>query len=53
MYDKLLLEIPEAAAQKAGEHVTMFMTNVRPGGVVLDVPPEADWGVTENWGDTH
>ena len=37
VHDELLLEVPEAAAQEAGERVAALMANVRPGGIVLDV----------------
>ena len=53
VHDELLLEVPEAAAQEAGERVAALMANVRPGGIVLDVPLKADWGAAENWGDAH
>lgn len=53
VHDELLLEVPEAAAQEAGERVAALMADVRPGGVVLDVPLKADWGAAENWGDAH
>ena len=42
-----------AAAQEAGERVAALMANVRPGGIVLDVPLKADWGAAENWGEAH
>ena len=53
VHDELLLEVPEAAAQEAGKRVAALMANVRPGGIVLDVPLKADWGAAENWGDAH
>ena len=53
VHDELLLEVPEAAAQEAGERVARLMADVRPGGIVLDVPLKADWGAAQNWGDAH
>lgn len=53
VHDELLLEVPEAAAQEAGERVAALMATVRPGGIVLDVPLKADWGAAGNWGDAH
>lgn len=53
VHDELLLEVPEAAAQRAGERVADLMADVHPGGIVLDVPLRADWGAAENWGDAH
>ena len=53
VHDELLLEVPEAAAQEAGERGARLMADVRPGGIVLDVPLKADWGAAQNWGDAH
>ena len=53
VHDELLLEVPEAAAQRAGERVAALMAGVRPGGITLDVPLKADWGAASNWGDAH
>ncbi len=53
VHDELLLEVPEASAQEAGERVARLMADVRPGGIVLDVPLKADWGAAQNWGDAH
>ena len=53
VHDELLLEVPEANAQRAGARVAELMAEVHPGGITLDVPLKADWGAAENWGDAH
>lgn len=53
VHDELLLEVPEGNAQAAGERLATLMSEVRPGGVTLDVPLLVDWGAGANWGSAH
>lgn len=53
VHDELLLEVPENAAQEAGIRVAELMGVVTPGGITLDVPLVADWGVGSDWGMAH
>ena len=53
VHDELLFEVPENEAEQAGKRVAELMAGVRPGGVLLDVPLVADWGVGKNWGSAH
>lgn len=53
VHDELMLEVPEANAQAAGERLALLMSEVRPGGVTLDVPLLVDWGAGKDWGSAH
>ena len=53
VHDELLLEVPEAQADRAGERLARLMADIRPGGVQLDVPLVAEWGAAPSWGDAH
>lgn len=53
VHDELMLEVPEVNAQAAGERLALLMSEVRPGGVTLDVPLLVDWGAGKDWGSAH
>ncbi|MBQ9537089.1 MAG: DNA polymerase I, partial [Desulfovibrionaceae bacterium] len=49
VHDELLVEVPQSAAQEAGDRVAELMACVQS----LDVPLVADWGMGANWGVAH
>ncbi|MBO4334936.1 MAG: DNA polymerase I [Desulfovibrio sp.] len=53
VHDELLVEVPKAHAQEAGERVARLMEDVRFGEEGLLVPLVADWGYGANWGEAH
>lgn len=53
VHDELLLEAPEANAQKAAQRTAFLMETARPAGTDLIVPMLADWGIGKNWAEAH
>lgn len=53
VHDELVMEVPEAYASDAGKHVATLMSNVKPGGISLDVPLVTEWGMGYDWGSAH
>lgn len=53
VHDELLLEVPAAHATKAAARVAEIMAAVKPGGITLDVPLVAEYGVGQTWAEAH
>lgn len=53
IHDELLLESPAENASTVAERVAMLMSQVRPGGVEIQVPLLVEWGIGKNWGIAH
>ncbi len=52
VHDELVLEVPEAHAQKAGERVAHIMSSIH-FEEKLSVPLVVDWSFGKNWGEAH
>lgn len=53
VHDELLLEAPQANAEKACARVAAIMESAQPGGQPFSVPLLVDWGIGPNWGVAH
>ncbi len=52
VHDELVLEVPEAHAQEAGERMAYIMSTVH-FQEALSVPLVVDWSYGKNWGEAH
>lgn len=53
IHDELVMEVPAANAQKAGERMTRLMAGAVPEKEHMKIPLAVDWGVGKNWGEAH
>jgi len=53
IHDELILEVPEANAERAGKRMAEIMMNIAPGNKRLSVPLLVDYGVGIDWGGAH
>ncbi|SBW03701.1 DNA polymerase [uncultured delta proteobacterium] len=53
IHDELIMEVPEANAQKAGERMALLMAKAAPAGENMQVPLAVDWGTGKNWNEAH
>jgi DNA polymerase-1 len=49
IHDELLVEVPEASGQKAGDRLAAIMSGI----MKLAVPLTVDWGCGRTWGQAH
>ncbi|MCC8193650.1 MAG: DNA polymerase I [Deltaproteobacteria bacterium] len=53
IHDELVMEVPEANAEKAGKRMAELMANAAPASERMDVPLAVDWGTGKNWNEAH
>ena len=53
IHDELVMEVPEANAEKAGTRMAELMAAAAPANETLDVPLAVDWGMGPDWNEAH
>ena len=53
IHDELVMEVPEANAEKAGQRMAHLMANAAPANERMEVPLAVDWGTGKNWSEAH
>lgn len=53
IHDELVMEVPEADAERAGKRMAELMANAVPPSEHMQVPLAVDWGTGQNWNEAH